>query len=84
MLELGDAELEFPHRVARRDPELFREPRRGVGGRVADAARFPAPAVDRVRERGAHVVGIHSDAARELVGQLVHPPRRQRERADSG
>jgi hypothetical protein len=84
VLELGDAELELLDSLARGDAELRREARRGIARRLAEAVRFPLPALEDVDEGSADLPPVDPESAGELLAELVHALDREHERSDPG
>src|SRR5687767_2506432 len=83
MLELCDAELEVAHDVARRRAELGCGLRGGVPRRLADTRCLASPAVEHVRDRGAHLVAFDPETRADLGRELVRVLRDEGDRPDS-
>src|SRR5439155_10572309 len=84
MLELGDAELDLVQLLPRYQPELPEEAGEALARALAQPARVPAPAGDRVLEHLAGLVAADAPPLAQVAGELVQPLGGQRDRADCG
>src|SRR5215203_1275122 len=82
MLELRHAQLNLFEVRARHQAELVEETLEAGPCALAEAKRLSAPAVRRLLDQVASLVAAHAAGFRELVGQLIRPLGRQRDRTD--
>jgi len=84
MLELRNPELEVVHVFSGSESELLGQAPGHVSRLLAYPASLAAPASERVRESGTHLVPLDSDTPREIVRDVVDAPGRECECADPG
>ncbi len=84
MLELCDAELELGDGLTRSDTKLLAESGRSRAGGFTHSLELTTPALQHVNEDGAGLVPVDAESLGELVREIIHPIRSERERAYPG
>src|SRR3970282_1868390 len=71
------------HPLARRYSEIQGDTRSGAAGLVPDPAGLTMPALECVRDRGAHLVAVDPESLGQLLDQIVSTAGDQRQRPET-